>query len=723
METSTYLQALHGHLSSGRGIAVYGCHGGQVATFAGELRRAGVVVQSVRLSELPAADAVPPPDPVAAACLVYQDLPVEGLEPGIESLVHQLVYAARRGDLPLLFFSRPPRSDYLDRARSSDLHVDLAKIRSALLLEQLVDLVESGAGDGGGSPVGAPSPGATGAVPPLPVDPALDADQRRAAQHVAGPIRVLAPAGSGKTKTLTNRIANLINIGVRPDGILALAFNRQAAEEMQQRLAAIGVPIARRLGDDGAAIRTFHSLGYEIVRDQLGWRVAQDSDGRNSGRALQEAMARVYPSTVTRTGETSGRDPASSASASRVALATRVPLGRLAAAMTRTRMELLPLAAVTVVREGRQVPFGPVFETYRQLQARRQFLDFDDMVYLSLRALLDSRALRCRVQKQFEHILVDEFQDLNRAQMLFLQVLALPQTNLFAVGDDDQLIYGWRGAEVRHILDFAATFPASADCLLSTNYRSSRRIVRHARWLIDHNRTRVAKDIQPRAGASQGELDLFIGDTLDTQAAAASCWIAERQGSGGMAWSDFAVLYRNRAHRAAVAAALDGAGIPHSPVVSTGDDGGVEDRDGDVAAGEGADVVVLSTVHSTKGNEFAYVVYFNVSARGFGGTDEAEEERRVAYVAVTRAIDGILITAPTDKCSPFVRELALNPDYRGASLAAVAPRLGWHRLRRWWLRRRAANGPPSAAVMAADHTAADLATELRMRRILRGVEH
>src|SRR5215208_8378864 len=155
------------------------------------------------------------------------------------------------------------------------------------------------------------------------------------------------------------------------------------------------------------------------------------------------------------------------------------------------------------------------------------FVDFDDMIYLAVRALLENDTLRRAYQSRFEFVLVDEFQDLNEAQLLLLQIIGLPENNIFAVGDDDQMIYGFRGADVKHILEFEKRFPVASTHVLNTNYRSSRMIVRHAGWLIRNNMDRVSKDIQARREAQLGRFEVTGAPSLLEQAKLTGTWLAE----------------------------------------------------------------------------------------------------------------------------------------------------------------------------------------------------
>lgn len=371
-----------------------------------------------------------------------------------------------------------------------------------------------------------------------PVDPDLDDSQRAAIRTLTGPVRVLAPAGSGKTKTLVNYVAALVNNGVAPKSILALAFNTRARNEMAQRL--------REKGLSDVEVRTFHSLGYQIVREQLGWNFDENGYEKRERALLDRALKRAGIELPPRRN--------------------RDPLDAFLDALRRTKMELPPVADVTVEFEDRVIPFTGIFDHYIDLQWRHTFLTFDDMIYLALRLLLRNLELRRWYQQRFEYVLVDEFQDLNRAQLLMLQLLWLPDNNIFVVGDDDQMIYGWRGAEVRELIDFPQRFAVTSDHTLAINYRSARAIVRHSRWLIEHNRDRVPKDIRPRRDAAEGLVDIQLGDDLWQQAQAAAAWIESLHKEHGVRWRDCAVLFRFKDYQYPMALALDARGIPHSPV-------------------------------------------------------------------------------------------------------------------------------------------------------------
>lgn len=373
------------------------------------------------------------------------------------------------------------------------------------------------------------------ASPAYAIDEDLDPSQMASVRSVAGPIRVLAPAGSGKTKTLINRILNLLNQGVPPEKILALAFNKKARDEMQERL--------ERKGIHGIEVRTFHSLGYEIVRKSLGWTFPGSASSKIS-RDLMRGAVREH----TELPPVRNKDP----------------LDAFINGLRKAKMDLPTLSTLTVEYGDKIYPFEPIFYSYLKAQLDRNYLDFDDMIYLALRVLLEDRSLRQAYQSQFEFILVDEFQDLNQAQLLLLQVLSLPENNVFAVGDDDQMIYGFRGAEVRHIIEFDKRFPVAASHVLKTNYRSSRMIVRHTGWLIGHNTDRIEKNIQPRPGAQLGSFEISGHASVFEQAKFMGRWLVEHKTRNNLKFSDYAVLYRYNAFQFPVALVLDTLNVPHT---------------------------------------------------------------------------------------------------------------------------------------------------------------
>ena len=525
----------------------------------------------------------------------------------------------------------------------------------------------------------------------------LDPHQERAARHLEGPIRVLAPAGSGKTRTLTARISRLISSGIPADRILALAFNTKAAEEMADRLAEL-VP-------GKVQTRTFHSLGYGIVREIGGWRYDPDNEGRV--RDLAGSVLRRHLALPAHPGERK-----------------RLFAGALAV-LVRGKARLTPYREMAVVHGEATHQLAGAFREWVEAQKSRTLLTFADMIYFAVCGLVEDADLRRRWQSRFDFILVDEFQDLNAAQMLLVRILALPQNNLFVVGDDDQLIYAWREAEQRHILDFERMYPGAGTVVLATNYRSGRKIVRHGRWLIENNPERVAKDIRPSETAELGEVEIARAGSPEDQARRAVEWVRRIKHAAGLDWSDFGLLFRINRDAERLEQALTEAGIPFTTARS----GPPEPDDSPPDAVEGQ--VTLMTIHKSKGKEFPYVVVFNLSRGGGASPDEADE-RRVAYVGVTRAGRGLLVTSGEGRPAPFLIELALNPNFDDYAEPFLERRLVHARrahLRRtgnWcgWLASHFRSAehplPPNDRTGASDEIDL-LETELRFRRIL-GIE-
>ena len=401
---------------------------------------------------------------------------------------------------------------------------------------------------------------------PLPAEPPLDACQRAAVEHARGPARVLAPAGAGKTKTLVARVARLIQRGADPADILLLAFNRKAAEQLEERLAARGIATTRRLGAPAAAQRpagvhcaTFNAFGYRYQREVMGARVLVDQRGAELRGLMRRALDAVGISPA-QLKPPRGSDP----------------VGACLHALTHVRAGLQASAAVEVNLESTgdealvAVPFADLHDHYVRAQAVTGRQSFDDQIYFAVVDMLADPGHRTFIQARFRHVLVDEFQDLNPAQLALVDLLSRPTRDLFVVGDDDQLIYGWRRADPRGILQFHARMPPqpwSATYTLGTNYRCSRAVVASSARLVAHNRVREAKAVQPRTGAPPGALR-FAGAPLWPRRAAAMCaFLRTEHARLGCDWRDLAVLCRYRAQQFAVALALDEARIPRTPTL------------------------------------------------------------------------------------------------------------------------------------------------------------
>lgn len=541
----------------------------------------------------------------------------------------------------------------------------------------------------------------TTAVPTaLAVDPLLDRldpEQRAAATLPDGPAQIIAPAGSGKTTTLIARLGVLLARGVAPASILVVTFNREAAAELSAR-------IASRLGPqvpDAAQIevRTLHALARKVLLD-AGW--------------LGELLADRLP--LLR------------------AARRRCLIGRREDAPPLPEPSALDTALSAWKIEGRRPPdeAEPVLTEFAALLSARGAIDFDDLVVRAVELLQTDPSLRLRWQSRFTHVCVDEFQDVDAAQLRMVRLLAAPQDNLFVVGDDDQTIYAWRLADVRRILDFAIAYPDARRVQLATNYRCPAAVVAASRRLIDVNRERFAKRIEVPRGAALSGASVFSVATTDSDWPERLVRLAVSEADAGRG---ACFLARTRTELGPVSLALLRAGVPHAtslpapaeaePVVALVDDlrrvppsaapfgallrlragRGWRHGDGNDTLGDedhaaldaalgwavafnrsdafiaGYDAararlallrdpeapIELVTVHGAKGREWPLVVIVGFEDERFpnrralveaSNPERAlEEERRLAYVALTRATRRLVLAFDPSRPSRFMGEM------------------------------------------------------------------
>ena len=370
----------------------------------------------------------------------------------------------------------------------------------------------------------------------------LNDAQREAVEYRGGPLLVLAGAGSGKTRVLTARLGHLVlNAGIPTFRILAVTFTNRAAAEMRRRVGEI-------LGEDpkGLWIGTFHSLSARLLRREatlLGFTSAftiYDEDDRLG--------------LIKRLLERSGYD------------SKRFPAQLIQSVISTAKNRLMTpedLDTASDEKVGRAAA-----DIYRQLgDALRaaNAMDFDDLLLHPLTLFRDHPERLLYYQQRFQSILVDEFQDTNKAQYLLVKQLAQGHRELAAVGDDDQSIYGWRGADVRNMLDFQRDFPATKMVRLEQNYRSTQVILDAANGLIAENTARLGKTLfTARTGGEQVTL-VTVADERDEAE-----WIAreirERVSSDHYAYGDITVLYRTNSQSRAFEDAFRRVSIPHRVV-------------------------------------------------------------------------------------------------------------------------------------------------------------
>ncbi|HKE75815.1 MAG TPA: ATP-dependent DNA helicase UvrD2 [Acidimicrobiales bacterium] len=376
--------------------------------------------------------------------------------------------------------------------------------------------------------------GSLAPVPPPAAGSAIDLapDQRAAVTHGAGPARVIAPAGSGKTRVLTERLRHLVvDRGYEPASVVAVAYNRKARDEMVARTAGVG-----------GRILTLNALGYDILAAGLGRR-PEVLEVRDVRRLLEPL--------VPRTARRLNTDP----------------LAPYVEALSAVRLGLRD--PIDVEDERGDVPgLAEAFPAYRDALARRGVVDFDEQVLGSIELLLHDGEFRRAQQARHRHLLVDEFQDLTPAHVLLVRLLSAPALDVFGVGDDDQVIYGHAGASPRFLTEFGRYFPGADEHALEVNYRCPPAVVDAARHLLTRNRVRVDKTIRAaRQGGAPDDLRV-VRHPPDAGAAAlvdvVRGWLAAAPAVGP---GDVAVLARVGSSLLAPHVALVEAGVPVASIL------------------------------------------------------------------------------------------------------------------------------------------------------------
>ena len=356
----------------------------------------------------------------------------------------------------------------------------------------------------------------------------LNEEQYRAVFHRGGPLLVLAGAGSGKTRVITERIAALVERDVPDDAIAAVTFTNKAAREMRQRL-------HERLGDQAGRLRicTFHSLGLAIVREhaKLIGRRANVSifDGAEQKSAMKSVLAEM-----------------------------KLPADADQVERTLSRISLLK----NELMEEHENQLADIRQHYDELLQRMNAVDFDDLMVLPIRLLREHADIRALWQMRTRHFLVDEYQDSSRMQYAWVQLLVPENGNLTVVGDDDQSIYGWRGAEVKNLFQLQRDYPALTVIRLEENYRSTGSILSASNSLIAKNTERLGKTLRSNLG--QGKpVRVWESPNPEEEARRVAGDIKARRATSDAGWEDFCVLYRASYLARAVELAMREAQIPY----------------------------------------------------------------------------------------------------------------------------------------------------------------
>ena len=382
-------------------------------------------------------------------------------------------------------------------------------------------------------------------IDPSRIDEGLNPAQLDAVTHPTGPLLVVAGAGSGKTRVLTRRVAHLIaERDVSPFGILAITFTNKAAAEMKERVAALVGPVAHRMW-----VSTFHSACVRILR----------SDAEHIGFPSRFSIydqgdaVRLTGYVIRDLNLDSKRFPAGLSMHPSPHPRTRVSVRR-------------PTPSHATGPFERRV--AEVFVEYQKRLQRAGAMDFDDLLANAVHLLGSNPEVLEKYRRRFQHILVDEYQDTNQVQNELVMLLAEEHRNLCAVGDSDQSIYRFRGADIRNILDFESAFPDATVVVLDQNYRSTQTILDAANAVITKNAGRTPKELWTDTGPGESIVAYRAGDEDDE-----ARWVVERIRSlcsgGGFRWSDMAVFYRTNAQSRAIEERLVRTGVPYKVVGGT----------------------------------------------------------------------------------------------------------------------------------------------------------
>ncbi|WP_420824510.1 DNA helicase PcrA [Vagococcus coleopterorum] len=366
--------------------------------------------------------------------------------------------------------------------------------------------------------------------------------QKEAVLATEGPLLIMAGAGSGKTRVLTHRIAYLMTEkNINPWNILAITFTNKAAREMKERVSDL-LP----QGGDAVWVSTFHSMCVRMLRRDV------DLIGYNSNFTIVDSSEQL--TLVKRILKEENLDPKQ--------FDPRMILSRISNA----KNELQTVDKFTELNNdyiGRTV--ANCYKRYQKELRRNQCVDFDDLIMLTIRLLEDSPETLAYYQNKFQYIHVDEYQDTNHAQYTLVNMLAARFKNLCVVGDADQSIYGWRGADMQNILDFEKDYPTAKVVLLEQNYRSTKNILAAANHVIDNNTNRKAKKLWTD-NTDGSKITYYRGDTERDETQYIVQTIQNEMRESGRKYGDFAVLYRTNAQSRVMEEMLLKANMPYKMV-------------------------------------------------------------------------------------------------------------------------------------------------------------
>ncbi len=479
----------------------------------------------------------------------------------------------------------------------------------------------------------------------------LNEQQKEAVLSTEGPLLVLAGAGSGKTRVITHRIAYLINSGVEPWNILAITFTNKAAKEMAQRV--------KELVDVGSYVwmSTFHSACSTILRREIDSIPYKNPftiyDAADSEKLLKKIIKELEL-------DEKKYKPTMAASL----------ISSLKDKLISPREYIAGLS-----NNSKEKVFGDIYALYQENLLNSNAMDFDDLIYNTVMLLKGNPTVKEKYNHRFKYIHVDEFQDTSYAQDMLIRLLVGENNNICVVGDDDQSIYGWRGANIENILDFENHYPNTKIIRLEQNYRSTGNILDAANSVIANNMHRKGKELWTQQG--NGEKITYIRAESEKDEAEKICHIIK---NSGLDYSDFAILYRNNALSRALEEALIYNSIPYKIYGGTGF----------YKRAEIQDIIAYLKVVDNHDADVPLLRIINTPTRGIGATcqkrildysskhglsfykalldsdniDGITTKARKSINAFTEIIEKLTVKSKTSKVSDLTEELLNLTNYR-----------------------------------------------------------
>lgn len=451
----------------------------------------------------------------------------------------------------------------------------------------------------------------------------LNEQQQKVVRTIEGPVLVLAGAGSGKTKVLVNRVENIIKKGASARNILVITFTNKAATEIKSR-------IVKALGKKGENVNigTFHSICMNILQSEISYTQYELGfefiEGGKQIAIVEKALANLKMDEFT------------------------VPEVLSVISDYKTKL-LSPKKIIENALNDEQKKLGLVYQHYQEILVANNCLDFDDLIFETIRMFYRYPEVLDRWQEKLKYIMVDEYQDSNYAQYRFLKLLASKYQNLCVVGDDDQSIYRFRGADIQCILDFEKDFSNAEIIQLEQNYRNTKVIVTASSAVIQHNTKRKNKAVFTEN--EEGEKLILKSNRTDREEAQFIANEIKKLKEQGKQYKEICILFRANKQCKVIEETLKKNNIPYcvpnKPKFLVSE---TELENYDDMEKETKNQVVLLTIHSSKGLEFPIVFITGMEEGIFpshhcvGSIDELEEERRLLYVAMTRARKKLYLT-------------------------------------------------------------------------------